>query len=169
VPTKTKSGALIRIMTAEDRNLAGILECWPPEWNGPFANEVLDIAVAIRAGKILIAGLSQGPSDTPDRAVVLGWLVWDDRFSPGSLYIRKAAVHHKHREKGILGLLLTNLVAFATKAGFRQIITDTTPDSLAKPEYGRKLGFEPIGDVTSLAGEGIVTTFWRLKPASTSG
>jgi hypothetical protein len=76
MPTETQSRTMIRITAAEDRDLAGVLACWPPEWKGPFANEVLDIAVAIRAGKVIIAALSQGgESSTPDRDSVLGWLV----------------------------------------------------------------------------------------------
>jgi hypothetical protein len=165
---QTESRALIQIVSAEDRNFAGVMECWPPEWKGPFANEVLDMAVAIRSGKVLIAVLrdSKRASPNPDQDPVLGWLLWDDRFCPGSLYVRKAAVRRENRKTGILGLLLTEAVDFGNRAGFRQILADMGPDSLVSEDYARRLGFEPIGQVKGLAAEDYVTTFWRLKPSA---
>jgi len=160
--SETKSTRKLAIKCAEDRSFAGILECWPEESGGPYSSSVLDVAVAIRAGRIMVAELREG--NDLNKARVVGWLQWDDRFIPGSLYLRKVMVHKDYRRKGILGLLLARAVEFASKASFSQIVGDLGPDSLLSEAAARKFGFRPIGKVTGLAGERYVTTFWRLKP-----
>ena len=147
-----------------DQNFAGIIECWPEEWFGPYSASVLDAATAIRGGKTIVALLRTRGDQKTDR--VIGWLIWDDRFIPGCMYLRKAAVHKEYRKRGILGLLLSRAAEFAGPAGFRQIVGDLGADSLVSPEYARRLGFEPMGQVTGLAADGYVTTFYGLKPSS---
>jgi len=152
------------VTCAGDQNFPGIMECWPEEWSGPHSPAVLDIATAIRNGKAIVALLRKDGDEKTDR--VIGWLIWDDRFIPGSMYLRKAAVHKEFRKKGILGVLLMRAVDFAGHASFRQIVGDLGSDSLISPEYAKRLGFKPIGEVKGLAGDGYVTTFYVLKPKS---
>ncbi len=161
---QVERGIEVVVDCAVDRNFAGIMECWPEEWQGPFSAGVLDVATAIRSGKTIVAVLRTGGNRETDR--VVGWLIWDDRFIPGSMYLRKVAVHKDHRKKGILSLLLMHAVDLASRVSFHQIVGDLGPDSLISPDYAKRLGFEPIGHVTGLAGDGYVTTFYRLKPHS---
>jgi hypothetical protein len=156
----------VGVACATDGHFAGILRCWPDEWGGRYASFVLDVATAIRAGKVMVAVVENGEDakDQPDKEEVVGWLMWDDRFIPGSLYLRKAAVHKDYRNKGVLGVMLTRVVDFASKASFNQIVADLGPDSMITPEYAKRVGGQPIGEVRGLAGENYVTTFWSLKP-----
>ena len=117
---QVQGGGSVSISCASDRSFAGVMECWPEEWPGPYSASVLDVAAAIRSDKIMVATLRTGSDAATDR--VIGWLIWDDRFIPGSMYVRKVAVHKDHRKKGVLNLLLMHAVDLASRASFRQIV-----------------------------------------------
>ena len=162
-----QGGGGVGVSCAADEHFNGIMQCWPDEWGAHVASFVLDVAVAVRAGKVMVATLqSDDPKQqlAPKERRVIGWIIWDDRFIPGSLYLRKAAVHKDFRNRGVLGAMLTRIVDFASEKSFTQIVADLGPDSSITAEYAKRCGGQPIGEVKGLAGDNYVTTFWSLKP-----